>query len=137
VACGGASADDFAGLYKGSGSTQYTSPDGRTFRDDHPTWQESLSASVNSDKILFAGLCRVTAVVTGDDTFEMDPILCDLGSDEDCHYTDRITSGDGKLLEDGTQLTLTWNGEYTQRDCVDPANNAVFKYRSSVTLKRQ
>jgi hypothetical protein len=138
VACGGGpSAEDFAGLYRGSGTTVYTSSDGEIFRDTQAGWSTSLSSSVSSDKILFAGSCRITAVVTGEDTFELEPISCDLGSDADCHYVDRILSGEGKLLEEGMKLTLTLKGEYVQDQCAVAGDNAVFKYATTVTLKRQ
>ena len=137
--CGGEdpSPEDFAGLYSGSGSTRYTDSDGRTFTEDNARWTESLTPSLAGDRILFAGSCGLTAVVTGKDTFAVQATTCDLGSDADCHYTDRTLDGVGTLTNDGATLSLIFNGEWVQSNCVDPAYNETFKYRTNVTLKRR
>lgn len=142
VGCGGASAEDFAGLYRGSGSIIYTNSDGQKFTDSQNGWSESLSASVNSDKILFAGSCRVTATVTDDRTFAVDPNDCSLGQGRlsngvTCDGRDRIKSGTGKLSDDGKKLVLSLRGEFVQEKCSDPSYNEIFAYTSEVSLAKQ
>ena len=141
--CGGsASAEDFQGLYIGSGTTVFTSSDGEKFNNRYTPWSESLSASVSSEKILFAGFCRQTGTVTGDRTFTLDPNLCnlgegDVGSGVTCQERDELKSGTGTLSEDGKRLDLKYVGEYARSNCSDPRYNEVYQYDTSVALNRQ
>jgi hypothetical protein len=141
--CGGsASAEDFEGLYVGSGNTAYTTSSGRTLSSQQSNWSESLSASISSEKILFAGFCRITATVTGDRTFTLDANTCSLGegnvsSSVTCQARDELKSGTGTLSEDGKRLDLTYVGEFVQFDCSDAFYNETFQYTTKVALNRQ
>lgn len=138
VGCGGApNAEDFAGLYRGSGTTSYKNSDGQNFQDTENGWSESLTASVNSDKILLAGSCRLTATVKDELTFTIDPKDCDLGMGEMCHITNRVRSGTGTLSEDRKTLTLVLSGDWVQTGCLEAQYNETFTYTTSVKLTRQ
>jgi len=135
--CGSPNAEDFAGLYKGTGSTRFVDGAGGDAVDPHDEWTTSLTASIQDDKkLLFAGTCGLTADVVDEQTFTVNRNSCDLGR-EACHFVDRTLAGEGTLSEDRLTLSLVFTGEWVQSECVDAANNGVWSYRTLVTLKRQ
>ena len=139
VGCGGAPGpEDFAGLYRGSGTTRYVHVS-TGFEDTDPRndWSTGLSASAEGDKILFSGSCRLTADVVDEHTFEVNATDCPMRRGTSCDLLDHTKTGKGTLSEDRLTLTLVFTGDLMQSRCVRPADEGLWTYSTELKLTRQ